>query len=65
MKNSKSADGEQKPEAVARPVEEWARDKSTPDWVLVAARVMNGWPIGRLLTEQQFDDGLTNQPTAR
>lgn len=46
-------------------VEAWAKSKGTPEHMLAAARVMNRWPIGRLLTEEQFDTGISNQPVYR
>lgn len=39
-------------------VEQWAAEKATPDWLLAAARAGNRWPVGRELTEQEFDAAI-------
>lgn len=51
--------------AQQRTVEEWCRQKGTADYAFAAARVMNGWVASQLLTEEQFDAGIRNQPIAR
>lgn len=48
-----------------RTVEDWCAEKRTPDFAFAAAKVMNGWVAGQLLTEEQFDAGIRNQPISR
>jgi hypothetical protein len=44
------------PEAPARkPFEAWARAKKTPKWLLAAATAGERWPVGREVTEVEFD----------
>lgn len=38
-----------------KPFETWAAEKKTPDWLLAAAAASHQWPIGREMTEAQFD----------
>lgn len=39
-------------------VEHWFAAKKTPAHIVASARVLNGWAIGRALTEKQFDEGI-------
>jgi len=39
-------------------VEQWASEKSTPDWLFAAAKVGNRWPIGRELSEAEYDAAI-------
>jgi hypothetical protein len=41
-----------------KPFETWVEAKKPPAWLAAAARAMRGWPIGREVTEQEFDDAL-------
>ena len=56
---------EQAPAATTCTVEDWCKAKKTPAFLFAAAKVMNGWPVGQLLTEEQFDKGIQNQPISR
>lgn len=51
--------------APVRTLEEWLAEKTPAPFLVAAAKVMNGWAVGQLLTEEQFDKGLANQPTCR
>jgi len=48
-----------------RTLEEWLAQKKPAAFLVAAAKVMNGWAVGQLLTEEQFDKGLRNQPMSR
>lgn len=50
---------------VVRTLEEWLAQKKPEPYLVAAAKVMNGWAVGQLLTEEQFDKGLSNQPMSR
>jgi hypothetical protein len=40
------------------PFEQWAAKKKTVAWLLAAAKALESWPIGREITEAQFDDAV-------
>lgn len=46
------------PAPARKPVEQHAEEKQTPAWLLAAARAHHGWPIGRELTESEFEQAL-------
>lgn len=52
--------GAQTPPDPAGPqtLEQWAKAKKTPPWAIAGAKVANGWGIGQVLTEAEFDAGL-------
>ena len=39
-----------------KPAEQWASEKHTPAWLLAAMRAHEQWPLGRDLTEGEFDE---------
>jgi hypothetical protein len=41
-----------------RPFETWVAEKKPAAWLAAAARAMQGWAIGREVTEPEFDDAL-------
>jgi hypothetical protein len=52
-------------EPARKPVETWAEEKRTPAWLLAAARVHENWPVGRELTEAEFDTALKRVASVR
>jgi hypothetical protein len=48
----------QTPADPRRPFEEWVAAKKPAAWLAAAARAMQGWAIGREVTEHQFDKAL-------
>jgi hypothetical protein len=48
-----------------RPLEEWAAEHNTPEWLLAAAKVKNGWAIGQELTETEFKKGVDSASKER
>jgi hypothetical protein len=44
--------------AVRKPVETWAKQKSTIAWQFAAARAMRRWPEGFEATEAEFDAAI-------
>lgn len=43
--------------AVKEPIEAIIARKNTPAWLVAAMRVKMNWPIGREITEAQYDEG--------
>lgn len=44
---------------LVRTVEQWERSaRELPVWAKRAARVLNGWPVGKLLTEAEYLEGV-------
>lgn len=41
-----------------RPLEEWRAEKSTPEWLFAAAKMMHAWPIGLVLSESDYDAAI-------
>ena len=48
-----------------RPAEQWAQEKQTPAWLFAAARVHEGWPVGRELLEAEFEEALQRVSVVR
>ena len=46
-------------------IEAWRAEKKTPAYAYAAACVMNHWAAQFLVTEEQYDAGIKNQPTCR
>lgn len=46
-------------DAERRPFEAWVEEKRPAAWLAAAARAMRGWPIGREVTEAEFDAAIT------
>lgn len=38
-----------------KPVESWARELGTEDWLFAAAKMHARWPTGREVTRSEFD----------
>jgi hypothetical protein len=47
-----------KGEVELKPFEEWAAAKNTPDWQLASLVAYKKYPIGREVSEKDFDAGL-------
>lgn len=45
-------------ESTKRPAKEWAREKSISPFALAGAEAHARWPLGILLTEEEFDTAL-------
>lgn len=48
-----------------KPYAQWGADKSTPAWLIDAARHGRGWPLGQEVTEDEFNQAVydaANQP---
>lgn len=41
-------------EVVRREIEFWAAKNATPDWLFACAKTLEGWPIGRELSETDY-----------
>lgn len=41
-----------------KPFEQWAEAKKTPDWLLAATKASADWPMGREVTETEFDEAV-------
>lgn len=41
-----------------RTVEAWRGEKATPAWLFDAAKTMHTWPIGRVLSESDYDAAI-------
>jgi hypothetical protein len=52
-------------EVVRKPIEIWAEEKGTPAWLVAAARVHENWPMGRELTEAEFEAALKRVSSVR
>jgi hypothetical protein len=39
-------------------IEEWREAKATSDWDFAGATTLNGWAIGKRLTEKEYDAGV-------
>jgi hypothetical protein len=48
-----------------RPVEDWAKEKATPDRQFTLAKRIGNWPVGRLLTEAEYDAALSRASNIR
>lgn len=44
--------------ATTKTVETWSEEKRTPAWLFAAARAKHRWPIGREVTEAEFDKAI-------
>jgi hypothetical protein len=48
-----------------RPVEDWAKEKSTPERRFKIAQRIENWPTGRLLTEAEYDAAVDRASNIR
>ncbi len=39
-----------------RTIEDWAKDKQVPEWLLAAMKAGNRWAEGKEVTAEDFDD---------
>lgn len=39
-------------------LEQWAEVKNSPAWLVAATKAANGWPVGKELSEAEFDAEL-------
>lgn len=44
--------------AAMQTVETWRDAKGTADWLFAAAKMMSSWPIGRVLSEAEYDAAI-------
>jgi hypothetical protein len=45
-------------EPIRRSYEDWATDKIPEAWALAAAKTLMSWPVGREVTEAEFDEAI-------
>jgi hypothetical protein len=45
--------------------EEWAAEKKIEGWKFAAAKAGNAWPVGKELSEEDFDDAVEASITHR
>lgn len=48
-----------------RPVEDWAKEKATPSPLFAFAKQLHRWPVGRPLTEAEYDAALARVSSIR
>ncbi len=53
------------PPREAETVDEWRLAKRTPDWAFAAAKMLHGWPQGRVLSESDYDAAIRAAMTVR
>lgn len=52
-----------KPAAALRPFEEWAAVKKSAKWEVAAAKAMHRWPLGKEMSEADYDKAIVAATT--